>query len=65
MRGNDKRNIRALQRFLTDEQILEVMIRFETRKIDACKMFQEMMFDKWQMSVLEAMGILQNIQKEL
>ena len=60
-----KNNIQALQSFITDEQILEVMIKFETRKVEACKMLQEMMFDKWRITVLEAMGILQNIQKEL
>jgi len=60
-----KNNIQALQSFITDEQILEVMIKFEARKVEACKMLQEMMFDKWRITVLEAMGILQSIQKEL
>lgn len=58
-------NIQALQSFITDEQILEVMIKFETRKVEACKMLQKMLFDKWQITMFEAMGILQNIQKEL
>lgn len=58
-------NIQALKSFISDEQILEVMIKFETRKIEACKMLQEMMFDKWRITILEAMGILQNIAKEL
>lgn len=55
---------KALRNFLTDDQILEVLIKFETRKVEACGMLKEMIFDKWQITTLQAMGILQNIQKE-
>jgi len=60
-----KENTKALQRFLTDEQILEVMLLFENRKMEACLLLREYLFDKWQITMIQAVGILQNIQKEL
>lgn len=60
-----KENTKALQRFLTDEQILEVMLLFENRKMEACRLLREYLFDKWQITMIQAVCILQNIQKEL
>lgn len=55
----------ALQDFLTDDQILEVLLLFDkTRKIQACKLLQKYMAPKWEITVLQAMDILQAVQKE-
>ncbi|MFZ1786848.1 MAG: hypothetical protein WAT92_00995 [Saprospiraceae bacterium] len=54
----------ALKGFINDEQILEVLIKFETRKLDACGLLQEYMFPKWQITKLEAMQMILDVQKE-
>lgn len=60
-----KTNTQLLQQFITDEQILEVMIMYQDRKIAACNLLRQHLSSKWQVTVLEALGILQHIQKEL
>lgn len=54
----------ALKSFLTDEQILECMILFETRKIDAARKLSAYMFPKWNITTIDAIEILKAIQKE-
>ncbi len=58
------KNTNALKAFATDEQILECMLLFESNKLDAAKLLAAYMFPKWQVSTLEAITILMNIQKE-
>ena len=58
-------NTNALKDFATEEQILECLILFEqVRKMEAAKLLASYMFPKWQVSTLEAFGILQNVYKE-
>ena len=58
-------NINALKSFITDEQILELLIKYEDgSKMDACRMLQGYLFPKWQTTTLECIGIMQNIYKE-
>lgn len=57
-------NTKALQRFLSDEQILEVLVKFQDRKIDACRLLQAYLDEKWQLTTIQAMGILQRIHLE-
>lgn len=57
-------NTKALKAFATDEQILGCLILFEERKMDAAKLLASYMFPKWQVSTLEAVKILMNVQKE-
>lgn len=58
-------NTKALKSFATDEQILECLILFEERKMEAAKLLASYMFPKWQVSTLEAVKILMNVQKEM
>jgi hypothetical protein len=57
-------NTTALRKFATDEQILECLIMFEHRKMDAAKMLSSYVFPKWQITTIDAVKILTNIQKE-
>lgn len=57
-------NTKALKDFATDDQILECLILFEARKMDAAKMLATYMFPKWKVSTLEAVNILMAVQKE-
>lgn len=59
------KHIKALRDFATDEQILECLILFEERKMDAAKLLASYMFPKWQITTLEAVNILTNVQKEM
>lgn len=58
------KNTAALQSLITDEQILECLILFETRRMDASKLLAAYLYDKWQISTINAHGILLNIKKE-
>jgi hypothetical protein len=57
-------NTQALQQFLTDDQILEAMIAFELNKLNGAKLLCYIIFEKWHLTTLEAVGILRNIQRE-
>jgi hypothetical protein len=57
-------NTKALQGLVKDEEILECLIMFEKRKLEAAKMLAGYLFPKWRVTNLEALGILQNIDKE-
>ena len=57
-------NTLLLKRFATEEQILECLILFETRKMEAAKQLAFYMYPKWQVSTIEAVNLLLNIQKE-
>ena len=59
------KHIKVLKDFATDEQILECLILFEERKMDAAKLLASYMFPKWQITTLEAVNILTNVQKEM
>ena len=59
------KNTKALKDFVTDDQILECLILFECRKMEAAKLLASYMFPKWRVSTLEAVKILINIQNEL
>ena len=59
------KHIKVLKDFATDEQILECLILFEERKMDAAKLLASYMFPKWQITTLEAVNILMNVQKEM
>ncbi len=58
------KNTKLLKDFATDEQILECLILFEERKLEASKLLATYMFPKWRVTTLEALGILQNVYKE-
>jgi hypothetical protein len=61
----EMKNTKALKYFATEEQILECLILFEqVRKMEAAKLLASYMFPKWQVTTLEAFGILQNVYKE-
>lgn len=57
-------NTEALKAFATDDQILECLILFEERKMDAAKLLAYYMLPKWHVSTLEAVNILIDVQKE-
>ncbi len=57
-------NTKALKAFATEEEILECLILFEERKMEAAKLLASYMFPKWQVSTLEAVKILLAVQKE-
>lgn len=54
----------AMLSFVTDEQLLECLILYETRKMDAAKLLKEYMFPKWQVTTLEAVRMLMNCYTE-
>lgn len=59
-------NSDKLKRFLSDDEILDIMIIFkDQRKVEACRQLQNSLLYAWTISITEAMGILQNIDKEL
>ncbi len=58
------KNTKLLKDFATDEEILECLILFEERKLEASKLLATYMFPKWRVTTLEAFGILQNVHKE-
>lgn len=55
---------RALNKFLTDDQILELLVKFETSRHKASKMLQEYMFNKWNLTILGAMAILKHVSDQ-
>ncbi len=58
-------NIKALKSFVSDDQILECLILFETRQMDAGKLLSSYMAPKWSnISTLDAVKILSSVQKE-
>ena len=57
-------NTQALKRFITEDQILECMIEYETSRVEGAKLLRNLIFDEWRITTTEAMGILHNIQKE-
>jgi len=58
------KNTKALKGFVTDEEIMECLILFEKRKLEASKLLAAYMYPKWQVTTLEALGILENVHKE-
>ena len=55
----------TLKSFITDDQILECLIMFSNnRKMEASRLLSYYLLNKWQITTLEAVSILQNIQKE-
>lgn len=58
------KNTEALKQFVTEEEILSILILFESRKLAAANKLKELMWDKWQVTTLQALGILQNVSKE-
>ena len=57
--------IKTLKLYLTDEQILECLILFENRKMDAAKMLCAYLYPKRIISTLEGVKILTELQKEI
>lgn len=54
----------AMRDFITDEQLLECLILFETSKMDAAKLMIAYMGDKWSPTTLQAVRILENLSQE-
>lgn len=54
----------ALRGFLSDDEILDVVILYKSRKMEAAKNLASLMFPKWQISTLEAVNILEEVSKE-
>lgn len=60
-----KTNLEKLQKFISDEEILDIMIKYnDMKKVEACRQLQNSLLYTWTITVSEAMGILQNINKE-
>ncbi len=60
------KTVNELKRFdITDDQILDVLILFESRQMDAAKQLRALMFDKWNISTLHAHTIIVELKKEL
>lgn len=57
--------IKSLKLYLTDEQILECLILFEKRKIDAAKKLCAYLYPKRIIPTLEGVKILTELQKEI
>jgi hypothetical protein len=53
------------RKFATDEQILECLILFETRKMDAAKLLSAYVAPKWGITTLEAVAFLKKMAEEL
>jgi len=56
--------VNDLREILTDDEILNVLILFQSRKIDACRALSYAVFPKWNITVLEAMSILQKLNND-
>ena len=57
-------NTELLKGFLKDDEILETLIVFKERKMKGCETLKALLFPKWKITTLEAMGILQKVEKE-
>lgn len=58
--------IRSLEKFITQEQILECLIKYENnRKMEAAKLLQYYMINKWIVTVLEAVNLLKAAYNEI
>lgn len=55
----------ALKAFITDDKIIECLILFESRKMDAAKLLCSYMANKWQITTLQAVEILTKIKQEI
>jgi hypothetical protein len=60
----EMKNTQALKRFLSTDQILDILVKFDTRKMEAVEMLQEALGNQWRITKLEGMGILSNVAKE-
>jgi len=54
----------AIRDFLTDEQIMEVLILAENRRMEAARLMAEYMDTKWRLTTLEAVKLLCAIMRE-
>ena len=54
----------TLRDFLTDEQIMEVLILAENRKMEAARLLAAYMDHKWRLTTLEAVKLLCAIMRE-
>lgn len=54
---------KELRAFISDDDILECLILFENRKMDAAKLLASYVYPKWQITTLEAVKILIEVQK--
>lgn len=58
------KNTQALRQFLSTDQILDILVKYDTRKMEAVEMLREALGDKWKITKLEGMCILLTISKE-
>lgn len=56
--------IESLKSFLTDDQILECLVLFDDSKIEGSKLLRSFLFDKWRITTVEAIKIMQDIHSE-
>jgi hypothetical protein len=50
---------------ISDDQIMDCLIMFEDRKIDAARMFSALLYPKIQLTTLNALKFLFELQEEL
>jgi hypothetical protein len=54
----------ALRAFITDDQILEVLILWQTKQIAACRLLSAYIWDKWNLTGHEAAKIIEKVDFE-
>ncbi len=59
------KDVKSIKAFLNDDQILDCLILFEDRKMDASRKLQGYLSGKYNVSVLAACNILTTIKNEL
>ena len=57
-------NTEALKGFITEDEILQVLIDYKERKLQGAETLKTLLFDKWRITTIEAIGIIQGIEKE-
>jgi len=57
-------NIEALKGFITEDQILQVLIDYKKRKLQGAETLMTFLFDKWKITTIEAIKIIEKIEKE-
>ena len=59
-------NLKAIKDFgITEDQLLDLLILYENRKMEASKKLVSLLFDKWRITTLDAVKIIEALKKEL
>ena len=57
-------DLKRLRWYLTDDQVLEVLVLFETRQMEAARRLVELLKGKRTLTVLEAVKVLEGISNQ-